>query len=122
MRFLQRELSWSGGAPLQPMPRRVAARPRQGAALLGTARSCRGTVPFTHLAREGRMTVTTGRRELLAALGGAAAWALAARAQQPRPMRRLAIIMLTADDADGQARITALREGLEKLGWTAHNG
>ena len=34
-------------------------------------------------------------------------------------MRRLAIIMLTADDADGQARITALREGLEKLGWTA---
>ena len=70
------------------------------------------------------MTVTIGRRELLVALGGAAAaWPLAARAQQPRPMRRLAIIMLlTADDADGQARITALREGLEKLGWTAHNG
>src|SRR5215471_14034295 len=38
-----------------------------------TAHSWRGIVPFTHLAREGRMTVTIGRRELLAALGGAAA-------------------------------------------------
>src|SRR6516225_10168230 len=58
---------------LEPAP------PTPGAALLGTARSCRGIVPFTHLAREGRMTVTIGRRELLVALGGAAAWPLAAR-------------------------------------------
>jgi hypothetical protein len=36
---------------------------------------------FTHLAREGRMTVIIGRRELLAALGGAVvAWPLAASA------------------------------------------
>ena len=59
------------------------------------------------------------RREFITLLGGAAAaWPLAARAQQPERMRHIAILMLTADDADGQARITALREGLEKLGWT----
>src|SRR5215831_12749933 len=38
----------------------------------GTARLPRDIVPSTRLAREGRMTVTIGRRELLVALGGAA--------------------------------------------------
>src|SRR5262249_44162996 len=60
------------------------------------------------------------RREFIALLGGgaAAAWPRAARAQT-KQMRRIGVLMpLAADDPVGQARIAALREGLEKLGWT----
>jgi len=48
-----------------------------------TTRSWRAIVPFTHLAREGRMTVTIGRRELLVALGGVAARGACATADDP---------------------------------------
>jgi putative ABC transport system substrate-binding protein len=65
------------------------------------------------------MTVTIGRRELLAALGGAAAaWPLAAGAQRPERMRRIGVLMGVADDREGQARVTALKQGLQNLGWT----
>ena len=61
-----------------------------------------------------------GRRELLAALGGAAAaWPLAARAQQREQMRRIGVLMnLTADDAEGQGRLAAFMQGLQEAGWS----
>ena len=65
------------------------------------------------------MTVTIGRREVLAALGGAAAWPLAARAQQGERVRRIGVLMnLTDDDLEASARVTALAQGLQQLGWT----
>jgi putative tryptophan/tyrosine transport system substrate-binding protein len=59
------------------------------------------------------------RRAFIAALGGAAAWPLAARAQQPERMRRISVLMNTASDrANGQARIAAFLQELQQLGWT----
>jgi putative ABC transport system substrate-binding protein len=58
------------------------------------------------------MTVNIGRRELLAALGGAAAWPLAGRAQQER-MRRLGVIIQMAEkDPQAQLNVLALQKGL----------
>jgi hypothetical protein len=60
------------------------------------------------------------RREVITLLGGAAAaWPLAARAQQGEPMRRIGVLMSTAaDDPEGQARIAAFQQGLQQFGWT----
>ena len=69
------------------------------------------------------MTVTIGRRKLLAALGGAAAaWPLAARAQQGERVRRIGLFTnLAADDAEAQARNAAFLQALQQLGWTSGN-
>jgi putative ABC transport system substrate-binding protein len=66
------------------------------------------------------MTVTIGRRELLAAFGGAAvAWPLAARAQQSSRLRRISVLMgLSESDPEAQSRIAAFRKTLQGLGWT----
>src|SRR5262245_65690135 len=58
------------------------------------------------------------RREFISLLGGAAAWPLAARAQQSERMRRIGLLMGAADDREGKARVTALNQGLQELGWT----
>jgi putative tryptophan/tyrosine transport system substrate-binding protein len=57
------------------------------------------------------------RRAFITLLGGAAAWPLAARAQQPD--RRIGVLMGYAEnDSEGQAFVAAFRDGLQKLGWT----
>jgi putative tryptophan/tyrosine transport system substrate-binding protein len=59
------------------------------------------------------------RREFITLLGGAVAgWPLIVRAQQPERMRRIGVLMgPAADDPDGQARVAALLQGLQQLGW-----
>jgi putative ABC transport system substrate-binding protein len=60
------------------------------------------------------------RREFITLLSGAAAaWPLAARAQQPDPMRRIGVLMAVPEhDMEYQAYTNAFREELQKLGWT----
>jgi len=59
------------------------------------------------------------RRAFITLLGGAAAWPLAAAAQQPGGMRRIGVLMASAaDDSENQARMAAFLQGLAQLGWT----
>ena len=62
------------------------------------------------------MTVTIGRRELLAALGGAAAWPLAARAQQSG-MPVVGYLNLAGSPESDASRLTGLRRGLNQTGY-----
>jgi putative tryptophan/tyrosine transport system substrate-binding protein len=58
------------------------------------------------------------RREFIPLLGGAAAWPLAARAQQPA-MRRIGVLLpATADGRDYQAWAGAFLQELGQLGWS----
>jgi putative tryptophan/tyrosine transport system substrate-binding protein len=59
------------------------------------------------------------RREFVVTFGSAAAWPLAARAQQTERIRRIGVLMnLAADDPESSARLTAFVQGLQELGWT----
>jgi putative tryptophan/tyrosine transport system substrate-binding protein len=65
------------------------------------------------------MAVHIQRRELIVALGGAAAWPLAVRAQQDDRVRRLAVMMGGRNDTDpeGRAWFAAFRQAIQELGW-----
>src|SRR5262245_17215765 len=65
-------------------------------------------MPFGHLKR----------REFITLLGGAAAWPLAARAQQRERMRLIGVLLPgTAGDLQYQARVAAFVQGLQAAGW-----
>jgi ABC-type uncharacterized transport system substrate-binding protein len=60
------------------------------------------------------------RRKFITLLGGAAAaWPLAARAQEAERVRRIGVLIAAAaDDPEFQARVAAFLQGLQQLGWT----
>jgi putative ABC transport system substrate-binding protein len=65
------------------------------------------------------MAIRIRRREFIVTLGSAAAWPLAARAQQRERMRRIgALLNYAADDPAGQPGLTAFLQGLGQLGWS----
>jgi putative tryptophan/tyrosine transport system substrate-binding protein len=66
-----------------------------------------------------RMQFDQKRRKFITLLGGAAAWPLAARAQQPERMRRIGVLLTLAEsDPEVKASLTAFQKGLQQLGWT----
>ena len=73
---------------------------------------------------EMHVPTATKRREFITLLGGAAAaWPLAARAQQPERIRRIGMLIgSTEDDPEMKSRLAAFRQGLERRGWReGHN-
>src|SRR6516162_6966761 len=65
------------------------------------------------------MSILLRRREFIAGLGGAAAWPLAARAQQGERVRRIGVLMpFDENEPVAKARLSAFTQALAQLGWT----
>ena len=59
------------------------------------------------------------RREFITLLGGAAAWPLAARAQQGERVRRIGVLTgLDENDPVSKTQVSAFTQALADLGWT----
>src|SRR5262245_20387936 len=76
--------------------------------------------PFIRIrSRCDRMRRSMRRREFITLLSGAAAWPLAARAQQGERMRRIGVLLnRVADDRLSSVFVTAFAQELQRLGWT----
>ena len=69
-------------------------------------------------ARAGRCSNNATRREFITLLGGAAAWPMAARAQQSERLRRIGVLTAMSEmDPTLPPRMAAFQKGLQAFGW-----